>query len=645
MSSALRLVCLLVLLPLAAPAQRTGPDRMPVVPPRPDSLHAWLRRPGVADTTRVKLLIMGSQLFLSSRLDSARWYGEQAVALARRRRFGWGESYGLLTLAAMQYYGADYPAAQASFEGALRALGPQAKPDVVGHAYLGLGNVATELHNAAAAQRYFAQAQHLYARCRPRFVTGEQLVLHNRANGYLDAHAPALARSLVQQGLALLRRYPKAGRLAKFELLLGAVQEQQGHPDSAAATWQQAVRRSRATRDVEAEGAAWQHLAAQAQRRHAAPLALARARQAAALFHRLGDPEQEAEALDVQAAALAALRRPEAYDTLRRYTTLRDTILSQQRFEAVATAQARFDRAGQQARIRVLRQQRRISQLRAAQAAGRARQYALAAGGLLLLLLGGGALLGLLLRSRRRLQASEAALRRANATQQQLMHIIGHDLRGPVAMFQQITPLLQAAVAPAASADADDLVRALDSSAQQLGALVDNLFDWARMQGGQLRYAPQRLRAATAVLSVGQLYEPVARRKGVALELVADEHLLVWADLDLLTTVLRNLLANAIKFTPAGGRVRLAAESTADAGVAFSVADTGGGMSAAALAAVFGAGPVASVPGTAGEPGTGLGLRLCQHFAGLLGTKLHAEAPATGGMRFWLLLPKFAVAG
>ena len=644
MSSALRLVCLLVLRPLAAPAQRTGPDRRPIVPPRLDSLHAWLRRPGVADTTRVKLLIMGSQLFLSSRLDSARWYGEQAVALARRRRFRWGESYGLLTLAAMQYYGADYPAAQISFEGALRALGPQGQPDLVGHAYLGMGNVSTELHNAAAAQRYYAQAQSSYARCQPRFAAGEQLVLYNRASNYLDAHAPALARPLVQQGLALLRQYPKAGRLAKFEVLLGQEQEQEGYPDSAATTWQRAVRRSHAAHDADAEGEAWQHLATLAQRRHAAPLALARARQAAALFHRLGEVEQEADALDVQATALAALHRPEAYDTLRRYTTLRDTILSQQRLEAVATAQARFDRAGQQARIRVLGQQRHISQLRAERQAVRARLWGLVAGGLLLLLLGGGALLGLLLRSRRRLQASEAALRQASATQQQLMHIIGHDLRGPVAMFQQITPLLRAAVAPAASADADDLVRELDSSAQQLGALVDNLFDWARLQGGQLRYAPERLRAATAVCSVGQLYEPVARRKGVALELVADEHLLVWADLDLLTTVLRNLLANAIKFAPVGGRVRLAAEATG-AGVAFSVADTGGGMSAAAVAAAFGAGPVVSVPGTAGEPGTGLGLRLCQHFAGMLGAELRGEAPATGGMRFWFVLPKFVPAG
>ena len=136
------------------------------------------------------------------------------------------------------------------------------------------------------------------------------------------------------------------------------------------------------------------------------------------------------------------------------------------------------------------------------------------------------------------------------------------------------------------------------------------------------------MRPLVAVQSVVSLYEPVGRHKNLKIESVAAPDLVIQADLDLLTTVLRNLLGNAIKFTPSGGTVREAAEALGTGnggGVVFSVTDSGVGMSAAALAAVFGAARVTSQSGTAGESGTGLGLPLCRRFVALLGGELHAE--------------------
>ena len=258
---------------------------------------------------------------------------------------------------------------------------------------------------------------------------------------------------------------------------------------------------------------------------------------------------------------------------------------------------------------------------------------------MLLLLLGGGALLVALQRSRHRLQASEMALRQANKTQQGLLRIIGHDLRGPVAMFQQVTPLLRVALGAGAPRDAVELVEELDGTAQHVGALVDNLLDWARLQGGLVSSHPVQLRPATALQSVVQLYAPVAQHKGVAVEVNNTAEMWVWADLNLLMTVLRNLLANAIKFTPAGGAVAVTALATAN-GVRFGVQDTGRGMPAEALALAMGAENAASQPGTAGEPGTGLGLPLCRQFVALLGGELRGEPNETGrGLQFWFELP------
>jgi len=530
----------LLLWPLSLPAQRTRPDRMPDVPMRLDSQQAWLRRPSVPDTTRVKLLINCAIMHMETRLDSAHWYSAQALALARRGHFAWGEAYALLNVAATEYYASDYPAAQRTFEAAVAATRAVGKFDFIGHAYLGLGNVASELHNAAAAQTYFAQAQQSYARCQPRFVTGELLVLHNRANLYLDAKAPAQARTLVQQALALLKQYPGRSSLARLLVQLGDVQQRQHHPDSAATSWQRAARLARTDHDAQAEGEAWQHLAQLAQEQHQYPTALAYAGRAANLLRSLGSTEQLAEALDIKASALAALHRPEAYDTLRRYTQLRDTLLSQQRLEAVANAQARFDQAEQRARIRALEQQRRIADLETTQRNFRSRLLlgGLAAGGLLL----GGAFIGAY---RRRQRRREAALRHQLAAD--LHDDVGSLLsrialqtdllqEGLGAPGQQQTQLAEVAGnSRLAVRQLNDVVWNLDAQNDTVPNLLNRLRDYAHEllvpTGRDVRFVADEAAGASADLS------PLARRQLYLIYKEALHNILKYAPLDATVTV------------------------------------------------------------------------------------------------------------
>jgi signal transduction histidine kinase len=493
------------------------------------------------------------------------------------------------------------------------------------------------------AVAYFEQARAAFATCQPADPRSELALLSNLGNTYLQAGQTHKAARPLRQAQALVQATTSAATRLNLLDLIGMLQLAEHHPDSAAATWQQELRLARAAQDRRSETYALGNLARVRLQQQQPDEALRYVREALRLARALGNQSQLADFTLVQAQVLHALRRLEAFDTLTHYTVLHDTLVGRARTEAIAQQQVRFDLAGQQARIRVLRQERRISQLRAAEQAGRARLYALIAGGLLVVVVGGGALMVLLARSRRRLQTSETALRQANDTQQELMRIIGHDLRGPVGTFQQITPLLHEIIGPAPTADATDLVRELDASAQRLGSLVDNLLHWARMQGGLVQYAPVRQRAATAVHSVERLYAPIARQKGVTLVADVSTDIAFTTDLDLLTTVLRNLLANAIKFTPPGGTVRLSAEADSQTGaVCFAVTDTGVGMPPATLAAFNAATRLTSQAGTAGEPGTGLGLPVCQRFVTLLGGELRAEpnteqVPGTG-MRFWFAL-------
>ena len=608
-------------------------------PLSPDNLKAQLRRPGLPDTARVRTYWQLARALRGVQLDSARHYAQQGVALARRIQDAPGLGYALNALGGSEYHRGDYPAAQRAYAAALAIARRAGLCPLTGLAYSGLGIVADAMNNVPGAVAYFEQARAVYAGCRPTIPDREVGVLTNIGNTYLQVKQYDKADRPLREALALMT--PTTSTYDRLNLLdlIGLLQLAQHHPDSAAVTFGRELQLARAARERRFETYAVGNLASTRLAQGQPAAALPYAQQALQLARQTGDQSQVMEYNLVMAKVLRALRRPEAFDTLLRYTVLHDALKSRARNEEIVRQQTLFGVAEQQARIRALSQQRRISQLRAEQQTTRARQYGLLAGALLLLLLGGGALLMALQRSRSRLQASETALRQANKTQQGLLRIIGHDLRGPVAMFQQVTPLLRLALGPEAPRDAVELVEELNGTAQHVGALVDNLLDWARLQGGLVSSHPVRLRAATAVQSVVQLYAPVALHKNIAVGVDNTAEAWVWADLTLLTTVLRNLLANAIKFTPAGGAVAVTARATAT-GVRFGVQDTGRGMPAAELALAMGAENAASQPGTAGEPGTGLGLPLCRHFVALLGGELRAGPNDTGhGLHFWFELP------
>jgi signal transduction histidine kinase len=364
---------------------------------------------------------------------------------------------------------------------------------------------------------------------------------------------------------------------------------------------------------------------------------LAGSRRVVAGARELRNAEFEAEALTAMAAALRHLgQAAAAYDTLTRATALTDTLRSRAKNEELARQQARLGDVEKQARIRELEQSRRLSRLRADQQQARARRLALTAMALAVGLVIVGLLLGLVVRQRRRLVASEAALRAADATKDRLMSIIGHDLRGPVATFQQAMPLMQYYARHPDPAEqlalADDLAR----RAQQFGALLDNLLYWSYSQRNEVRNRPEAMSATAAMLAAATLYQSGAAVKGVTLRVAADPAVAdVWVDPVLLATVLRNLTSNALKFTSAGGTVTLGAEPLPGRGVRFRVTDTGVGMTAAQVARLFDtASADRSTTGTAGEDGTGLGLLVCHHFVRLLGGALTVTSRVGEGTEF-----------
>lgn len=340
--------------------------------PALDTLRARLARPGLADTLRVRYLTELSAQISSTDLPAAHRAAAQALALARRRSYQTGVASAGNALAAIDYYTGDYPAAQRGFETALTAARRARLWGQAGNAWLGLGNVAQALNDMPRALKCFEQARAAYARMADReaAISGQLLVLNNSANTWLELRQPGKAGRAYRQALALADPAPLGPHAPLIIHLLSdlaALQNEAGYLDSARANLEKGLALAHRTHDLTGEANIHLELAENALQRRQPALARAYATHAHALARQIGARPNEERALLVLSAALRALRRSEAYDTLRAYLTLHDTLLAQDRTTAIIDAQTRFDLAGQQARIQGLEQQRRIAVLEADQ--------------------------------------------------------------------------------------------------------------------------------------------------------------------------------------------------------------------------------------------------------------------------------------
>ncbi len=308
--------------------------------------------------------------------------------------------------------------------------------------YMGMGIVAEALGHVPSAITYLEQARTMQRQCQPPNRRNQILLLINLGDSYLRSGRVAQAGPPFRQGWALMDASIEPRTRLNLLDLLGILQLEEHHPDSAIATWRQELREARAAQEPRFTTFALGNLAGALLGQGRPAEALPYAQQAQAQARAAGDPGQLTDYTRTLADILHALHRPEAYDTLQRFVALHDTLTGQARSEAVAQAQARFDVTDQKARVRALEQQRRIQRLEADQQAVRTRLITASAAALAVLLLGA-AVLYLRLRrtsaalavSEAQARAAEAEARRAVATKDQLMSIIGHDLRSPVATF------------------------------------------------------------------------------------------------------------------------------------------------------------------------------------------------------------------
>ena len=153
----------------------------------------------------------------------------------------------------------------------------------------------------------------------------------------------------------------------------------------------------------------------------------------------------------------------------------------------------------------------------------------------------------------------------------------------------------------------------LRKQARELNYLSENLLDWARSQVGELRYESELFNISDIIHAMLRLINPQAQQKGILIESRIPWDMQAYGDRHMLATVIRNLVANAVKYTPKGGKIFLEAE-TAENEIIVHVVDNGKGISEERIPDLFSQRTKRGTPGTEGERGSGLGLLVCKDF-------------------------------
>jgi signal transduction histidine kinase len=236
------------------------------------------------------------------------------------------------------------------------------------------------------------------------------------------------------------------------------------------------------------------------------------------------------------------------------------------------------------------------------------------------------------------LEETYERVRELNATKDKFFSIISHDLKGPVMSMKMMSKEIVDDFKTFSNEELEDLVHEFYEQSDNTLDLLTTLLDWSRSQRGLIKYNYDNIDIHYLVQSSINLHENVAEDKNIELVNEVPVEAMVYADSNTILGVLRNLISNAIKFTPKGGKVIVGAEEDSGFLKVF-VRDTGVGISAEVIEMLFRIDVNVTTPGTNQEKGTGLGLILCKDFIENNSGEIWVESQEGKGSTFYFTLP------
>ena len=246
-----------------------------------------------------------------------------------------------------------------------------------------------------------------------------------------------------------------------------------------------------------------------------------------------------------------------------------------------------------------------------------------------------------LIRAKNQIEQQAENLRQSNLLKDRMFSIIGHDLRSPLSAAKlKMDFIRRGIIDPKAPEFLDDTVIGLLKTMDEALNLLQNLLGWAKSESDKIQIIPEVLDIHELVEQTFRLLNLGSDHKNISLVNTIAKESFVFADLNTTKTVLRNLVSNAIKFTPVSGKILVSGELNQDA-MTIAITDNGQGIPKEDIQKILNPNEHFSKLGTENEPGTGLGLVLCQSFIKKNGGTLNIKSTVGKGSTFYFDVPLY----
>lgn len=238
-----------------------------------------------------------------------------------------------------------------------------------------------------------------------------------------------------------------------------------------------------------------------------------------------------------------------------------------------------------------------------------------------------------------KLAEQKEVLEKLNADKDKMFSIVAHDLRSPMGNFKAMLENLSDKPELYDKNRRQKVLQALNEMAKNTYDLLENLLNWSKTQMGAINFEPGVIEILPIIKEVLKLAEPLAQKKNIDIKIKIQPSLTVFADANMVRTIFRNLLMNAIKFTDMLGNIEVVSQET-DHSIQFGVKDNGVGLTPQTRELLFTNNYLQTSLGTHNEKGSGLGLLLCKEFVSINQGKIWVESVCGKGSSFYFTLPK-----
>ena len=240
---------------------------------------------------------------------------------------------------------------------------------------------------------------------------------------------------------------------------------------------------------------------------------------------------------------------------------------------------------------------------------------------------------------------AEEELRQLNATKDKFFSIVAHDLKNPFNAIIGFSELIVNNIDEYTKEQIETFVNVINTSSQKGHLLLENLLEWSRSQSGKTVIKPEKFEITELIYENFDLIKEKASQKDIKIEINCKDKHSIYADKNMINTVIRNLLSNALKFTKENGKIVIETKTIKNlkqkdkSCLKIEIADTGIGIKPEDINKVFDIEYSISTKGTNSEKGTGLGLVLCKDFIEKNNGKIWAESEIEKGSSFFFTLP------